>query len=151
MGARIPPILYRHVSSFPDSDLLEGLNRKHEMLVRRVTSAASLGGETIVGRTEVSGGDDNGGSRDTPSEVLDAPEFEAGTADLAAFEERLTETHGGHAVTGSDEVTVAARAADGVPGICGGVVGGVGRSPFGEGRRRRRRRRGSGEGVMGGG
>lgn len=60
------------------------------MLVGRVTAATSLGGETVVRRTEVGGGDDNGSSGDTPTEILDAPELEAGTTDLATLEERLT-------------------------------------------------------------
>ncbi|KAF7831142.1 hypothetical protein G2W53_013475 [Senna tora] len=83
----VPPILYWHIPSFPDSDLLERFDRKHEMLVRRVTVSASLGRETIVGRTEVRGGDDNGGPRDTPAKVIDAAELEAGTTDLATLEE----------------------------------------------------------------
>lgn len=106
------------------------------MLVGRVTTATSLGGEPIVGRTEIRSGDDNGGSGDTPAKVINAPELEAGTTDLAAFEDSLTETHSAHSVTSFDKVTVPAGAAYRVPGICGGVVSSVSRSPFGEGRGR---------------
>lgn len=123
------------------------------MLVRGVAVAPRVGGEPVVGRAEVGGGDDQRRPRDAPPEVVDAPELEARAADLAALEEGLAEPRGGHAVPGPREVPVAARAADGVPGVGRGVVGGPGGPPLGEGggpgggrRRRRRGRVGRGRG-----
>lgn len=149
----LPAILDWHVTGLPDGDLLERLYREHEMLVRGVAVAAPVGGEPVVRRAEVGGGDDQRRPRDAPPEVLDAPELEARAADLAALEQGLAEPHGGHPVPGPREVAVAARAADGVPGVGRGVVGGPGGPPLGEGGgglggrgRGRRRRRGGGVG-----
>lgn len=122
------------------------------MVVRGIAVAAPVGGEPVVRRAEVGGGDDQRGPGDAPPKVVDAPELEARSADLAALEEGLAEPRGGHAVPGLREVAVPARATDGVPGIGRGVVGGPGGSPLREGgglggrrgrRRRRRSRRGS--------
>jgi len=105
------------------------------VFVGRVTVATAVVGEPVVGGTEVGGGDDDGGARNAPPVVVHAAQLEARAADLAALEQRLAEAHRGHAVSALDEVTVAARAAHGVAGIRGGVVGGVRGSPLCEIRR----------------
>lgn len=48
--------------------------------------ASTLSREAIIRRTKISNSDNDGGARDTPAEVLNAPKLEAGAADLAAFE-----------------------------------------------------------------
>lgn len=94
----IPPILNRHVSRLPDSDLFKGLNREDKMLIRRVTMASTLSREAIIRRTEISNSDNDRGSRNTPPEVLHTAKLKAGTADLSAFKQRLAEPHSGHAI-----------------------------------------------------
>lgn len=131
LPAAYAAVLDGHVGGLPDGDLLEGLDGEDEVGVRGVALAAAVGVEGEVGGAEVGGGDDDGGAGDAPAEVLDAAEFEAGAADLAALEEDGAEGGGGLAVAGLHEVAVAAGAADGVDGVHGGVVSGAGGLPVG--------------------
>lgn len=130
----VPAILHGHVAGFPNGDLLKSFDGENEVFVGRVAVSAAVGGEAVVGGAEVGGGDDDGGAGDAPAHVLDAAEFEARAADLAALEQRLAEAHSGHAIAALDQVAVAARAAHRVAGIRRDVVGGARGSPFGEGR-----------------
>lgn len=96
------------------------------MGVGGITLAAAVGLEAEVWGAEVSGGDDDGGAGDAPPEVLDAADFEAGAADLALLEEDGAESGCGLPVPVLNEVVIAAGPADGVDGVCGGVVRGAG-------------------------
>lgn len=118
------------------------------MLVRRIAMAATLGRESVVRRAEVGGRHDNRGPGDAPAEVLDAPDLEAGTADLAALEQGLAQPHRRHPVPALRQVAVPARAAHQVTGVGGGVVRGTRGSPYGE---RRKRGRGGGSRRVGSG
>lgn len=103
------------------------------MLLRKVTlPAPTLTLHAVVRGAEICSRHHDGGATDAPPTVeerllLSTPELEARAADLAAFEESLAEAHGSHVVTSFERVVVvAARAADGVAGVGGGVVGDVG-------------------------
>jgi len=148
----VPAVLYGHVAGFPNGDLFKGFDGENEVFVGRVTVATAVGGEPVVGGAEVRGRDDDGGAGDAPPVVVHAAQLEACAADLAAFEQRLAEAHGGHAVAALDEVSVAAGAAHRVARIRSGVVGGVRGSPLGELRRslQRGRRVGGRGGVVSG-
>lgn len=98
LPAAYSAVLHRHVGSFPDGDLLERLDGQNEMGVWGIALAAAVGIEAVIGGAEVGGGDDDGGAGDTPPEVFDAADFEAGAADLALVEEDGAEARGGLAV-----------------------------------------------------
>lgn len=127
-----PAILHGHVASasFPDCHFLECFNWNHEMLLRRVAmSSHALRVGAVVRGAEICGGDGHRRAGDAPPPVkvgvlLAAPELEAGAADLAAPEESLAESGGGHAITAVKEVAVSARAADRVGGGVVSCLGG---------------------------
>ena len=53
---RVPAVLNRHVPGLPNGDLLERFDREHEVAVPRVTVASAVGGESIIRRTKIGGG-----------------------------------------------------------------------------------------------
>ena len=128
----VPAILHGHVASasFPDCDFLERFNGENQVLLRRVAvSGDALRVGTVVRGAEIGGGDGDRRAGDAPPPVkvgvlLAAPELEAGAADLAAPEESLAESGGGHAITAVKEVAVSARAADRVGGGVVSCLGG---------------------------
>lgn len=78
---------------------------------RRVAPAAVVRGQGVVGRAEVGGRNDDGGTPlDAPLPVVDALDLEAGPADDAAVEYRRAHCRRLHPVALAVEVPVPARA-----------------------------------------
>lgn len=100
------------------------------MSIRRITLSPTIGRKSVIRRTKIRRRNDNRSPRNTPPEILHAPHLEARATDLPPLEQRRAQPRRRLPVPCLLQVAVAARAADHVPRIGGGVVGGVRRSPL---------------------
>jgi len=109
------------------------------MLIRRVTMTSTIRRKPEIGGAEIGSSDDDGSPRNAIPEIIHTSKFKTSPTDLTSLKKRSAQPHRGLAVARLLEVTVATGAADRVPGVGGGVVGGPGRKPprGGGGRRRR--------------
>lgn len=119
-----------HVASLPNGDLLEGFDGEDEVGVGGVAMAAGDGREAVIGGAEVGGGDDDGGAGDAPTEILHAPDLEAGSADLPSLEHCAAQPRRRHSVPTLHQVAVPTCSSHRVTGIRRRVVGGVCGSPL---------------------
>lgn len=109
------------------------------MLIRRVTMATAVSRKPEIRGAEIGSSDDDRSPRNAIPEVIDTSELKTSPADLPSLKKRGAQAYRGLAVARLLEIAISTRAADGVPGVGGCVVGGSRREPprGGEGRRRR--------------